>query len=347
MDSMKAVTFHTPGGPEVLRYEDAPTPEPGPGQVLIRVAAAALNHLDLIVRGRGPSNLPLPHISGADGAGVIAATGPGAPSARVGERVVINPGLSCGVCRYCRAGEQSLCASFGILGRDARGTLAEYVVVPAENAHPIPAGLSFVEAAAAPLVMMTAWRMLVTQARAAAGEKVLVVGAGGGVATAAIQIARLLGATVYATTGGSEKVRRACELGADEAIDYKTADVAVAVKQLTAGEGVDVVVDSVGAATFASSIECLGKGGRLVTCGATTAPLTQLDIRNFWRKQISLHGSTMANDREFRAVMSLLAAGKLRPIVDRVYPLSETAAAQAYLESAGQFGKVVLDVQCG
>ena len=238
-----------------------------------------------------------------------------------------------------------VCApGYGILGRDARGTLAEFVAVPAENVYPIPAGLSFLEAAAAPLVMMTAWRMLATQAHLRAGERMLVVGAGGGVATAAIQIARLLGATVYATTSGAEKVRRACELGADEAIDYRTADVVAVVRKLTNGDGVDVVVDSVGAATFVSSIECLGKGGRLVTCGATTAPLTQLDIRNLWRKQISLHGSTMANDREFRAVMGLLAAGKLRPVVDRVYPLSEAAAAQAYLESASQFGKVVLEV---
>jgi NADPH:quinone reductase-like Zn-dependent oxidoreductase len=359
MGSMKAVTFHRPGGPEVLQYEDAPVPEVGPGQVLVRVAAAALNHLDLIVRGRGPNNLPLPHIGGADGAGVVAEIGgparesvgtygrtraPG-PKLQVGDQVAINPALSCGACRHCRAGEQSLCASFGILGRDARGTLAEFVVVPAENVYPIPdQALSFVEAAAAPLVMMTAWRMLVTQAQLQAGERVLIVGAGGGVATAAIQIARLLGATVYATTGGPEKVRRACELGADAAIDYQTADVVAAVRQLTNGDGVDVVVDSVGAVTFASSIECLGKGGRLVTCGATTAPLTQLDIRNLWRKQISLHGSTMANDREFRAVMGLLAAGKLRPAVDRVYPLSETRAAQEYLESAGQFGKVVLEV---
>jgi NADPH:quinone reductase-like Zn-dependent oxidoreductase len=262
---------------------------------------------------------------------------------QVGSRAVINPALSCGQCRYCRAGEQSMCASFGILGRDSRGTLAEFVVVPAENLYLIPSDLSFVEAAAAPLVMMTAWRMLVTQAQLRAGERVLVVGAGGGVATAAIQIARLLGATVIATTRGAEKVRRACELGADVAIDYGTANVVEAVRQLTAGDGVDVVVDSVGSATFGSSIECLGKGGRLVTCGATTAPLTQLDIRNLWRRQLSLHGSTMANDREFRAVMALLAAGKLRPVVDRIYPLSETAAAQAHLESACQFGKVVLE----
>lgn len=358
-DYMKAVTFHRPGGPEVLRYEDAPVPEVGPGQVLVRVAAAALNHLDLIVRGRGPNNLPLPHIGGADAAGVIEQIGAPAPGRdltgfedlsgfiRVGDRVVINPGLSCGRCRYCRAGEQSLCTSFAILGRDVRGAFAEYVAVPADNVHPIPTGFSFVEAAAAPLVMTTAWRMLVTQAQLQAGQRVLVIGAGGGVATAAIQIARVLGATVYATTGSAEKVQRACELGADAAIDYRREDVVTTVRHLTGGDGVDVVVDSVGAATFASSIECLGKGGRLVTCGATTAPLTQLDIRNLWRKQISLHGSTMANDREFRAVMALLEAGRLRPVVDRIYPLSEARAAQEYLESAAQFGKVVLEVAAG
>lgn len=342
---MRAAAFHTPGGPDVLRIEDVPTPAPGPGEALVRIHAAGLNHLDLIVIGRGPNRLPLPHWAGADGAGTVEDVRQvGNLPYRVGDSVAINPGLSCGQCRYCRAGEQSLCAAFGILGRDACGTLAEYVVVPATNLYPIPDAVSFVEAAAAPLVFATAWRMLVTKAQLRAGERVLIVGAGGGVATAAIQIAKLLGATVIATTGGPDKVRRARELGADEALDYRTADVPAAVKQLTSGEGVDVVIDSVGAATWTSSLECLGKGGRLATCGATAGPLTALDIRTLWRKQITLSGSTMASDEEFRAVMALLAQGRLRPVVDRVYPLSETRAAVEYLHSAAQFGKVVVEV---
>jgi len=342
---MKAITFHDIGGPEVLRYEDVADPVPGPGQVLVKVKACALNHLDLIVRGRGPAEgLPLPHITGADAAGIVAGPGPGVTGVAPGAAVVLNPALSCGSCRYCRAGEQSLCDNFGILGRDARGAMAELVVVPAVNLHPMPANLSFVQAAAAPLVAMTAWRMLITKAQVRPGERVLVVGAGGGVATAAIQIAKLAGASVCASTGGPEKVRRAREIGADQVIDYRSADVVSAVMDLTGGKGVHVVVDSVGAATWEASLRCLGKGGRLVTCGATTAPIAPMDIRFMWRKQISLHGSTMANDREFRAVMELLVTGKLRPIVDRIFPLSEAQAAETYLESAGQFGKVVLEV---
>jgi NADPH:quinone reductase-like Zn-dependent oxidoreductase len=342
---MRAVTFHTPGGPDVLRCEDVPTPQPGPGEALVRIHAAGLNRLDVIVLSRGPNKVTLPHIVGADGAGVVeeVRTDNGAPC-KVGDRVAINPGLSCGRCRYCRAGEQSLCESFGILGRDARGTLAEYVVVPLTNLYPIGPDVPFVGAAAAPLVFATAWRMLVTKAQLRAGERVLIVGAGGGVATAAIQIARLLGATVIATTGGPEKAQRARELGADEVIDYRTTDVPAAVRQLTANEGVDVAIDSVGAATWTSSLECLGKGGRLVTCGATAGPLTELDLRTLWRKQISMSGSTMAGDEEFRAVMALLTQGRLRPVVDRVFPLSETRAAMEHLSSGKQFGKIVVEV---
>ncbi len=339
---MRAVTFHEPGGPDVLRCEDVPIPQPGPGEACVRIHAAALNRLDAIVLSRGPNNLSLPHIIGADGAGVVAQAA--GSRYKPGDRVAINPGLSCGQCRWCRAGEQSLCAAFGILGRDARGTLAEYAVVPVANLYPIPAEVSFVDAAAAPLVFATAWRMLTTKAQLRAGEWVLVVGAGGGVATAAIQIAKLLGAAVIVTTGGAEKARRARELGADEAIDYRTADVPAAVRQVTGGGGVDVVIDSVGAATWTSSLECLSKGGRLVTCGATAGPLTELDLRTLWRKQITLSGSTMASDEEFRAVMALLAQGRLRPVVDRVYPLSETRAAMEHLQSAAHFGKVVVEV---
>jgi NADPH:quinone reductase-like Zn-dependent oxidoreductase len=342
---MKAITFHQPGGPEVLRYEEIEDPVPGPGEAVVRVRACALNHLDLIVRGRGPAaGLPLPHIAGADAAGIVAGLGPGVTGIGHGAAVVINPALSCGLCRYCRAGEQSLCARFGILGRDARGAMAGFVVVPAANLYPLPAGLSFVQAAAAPLVSMTAWRMLITKAQVRPGESVLVVGAGGGVATAAIQVAKLAGATVYATTGGPEKARRARELGADQVIDYRAVDVVAAVMDLTGSEGADVVVDSVGAATWEASLRCLGKGGRLVTCGATTAPIAPMDIRFMWRKQISLHGSTMANHHEFATVMGLLAAGKLHPVVDRVFPLSQARDAEIYLESASQFGKVVLEV---
>jgi NADPH:quinone reductase-like Zn-dependent oxidoreductase len=339
---MKAITFHKLGGPEVLCYEDLPQPTAGPGQVLVRVHACALNHLDLLVRSR--PGVPLPHVAGCDGAGTLTEAGEGVTNVERGAAVVINPALSCGDCRYCRRGEQSLCRSFGILGRDARGTMAEYVVVPATNIYPLPPGFSMVEAAAAPLVFMTAWRMLITKAGLRSGERVLVVGAGGGVATAAIQIAKQAGATVYASTGAAAKVARTCELGADEVIDYRTMDVVETVMCLTDGEGVEVVVDSVGSATWDSSLRALGKGGRLVTCGATSGPLAETDIRYMWRKQITLLGSTMANDREFKAVMGLLALGKLHPVVDRVFPLSQARDAQAYLESGCQFGKVVLAI---
>jgi NADPH:quinone reductase-like Zn-dependent oxidoreductase len=346
---MKAIRFHTPGGPDVLRYEDAPEPTPGPGEALVRIHAASLNHLDLIVRKRGPNRVGMPHTGGADGAGVVealaedVARGP-TSRCKVGDRVAINPALSCGQCRYCRAGEQSLCASFGILGRDARGTFAEYISVPVTNLYALPGGVAFSDAAAATLVFATAWRMLTTKAGLRAGERVLIVGAGGGVATAAIQIAHLLGAYVIATTGGPEKARRARELGADEALDYKASDTVAEVKRLTGGEGVDVAVDSVGAATWGASLECLAKGGRLVTCGATAGPMTELDLRTLWRKQISLSGSTMASDEEFRQVMGLLADGKLRPVVDRVHPLREMQAAVERLESGSQFGKIVFEV---
>jgi NADPH:quinone reductase-like Zn-dependent oxidoreductase len=262
---------------------------------------------------------------------------PGAP-------VVVNPALSCGRCRYCRAGEQSLCREFRILGRDVHGGMAEYVVVPAVNVYPLFPEFSFIEGAATPLTFMTAWRLLMTRAQLRPGERVFVVGAGGGVATAAIQIAQLVEATVYVSTGGAAKVEQALALGVDEALDYTAVDVVEAVGELTHGAGVDVVLDSVGQATWDSSLRMLGKGGRLVTCGATTGPLAEMDIRYMWRKQLSVLGSTMANDREFRTVMGLVAAGKLQPLVDRVFPLVQAREAHAYLESERQFGKVVLDV---
>ena len=345
MNNMKAITFYQPGGPEVLRYEDVPDPMPGPGQVLVRVHACALNHLDLIVRGRGPAaGLPLPHITGADAAGIVAGLGPGVTGVDLGAPVALNPALSCGACPYCRAGEQSLCEHFGILGATRVAPWRNTSLCPRATWLPIPADLSMVEAAAAPLVSMTAWRMLITKAQVRPGERVLIVGAGGGVATAAIRIAKLAGAIVYASTGGPEKARRARAIGADQVIDYRSADVVSAVMDLTGGDGVDVVVDSVGGATWEASLCCLSKGGRLVTCGATTAPIAPMDIRFMWRKQISLHGSTMANQHEFATVMGLLAAGKLHPVVDRVFPLSQARDAEIYLESAHQFGKVVLEV---
>jgi NADPH:quinone reductase-like Zn-dependent oxidoreductase len=340
---MKAITFHEFGGPEVPQYEEVPQPVPGAGEVSVRVKACALNHVDLLVRRNRPG-LPLPHIGGCDVAGVVAEVGAGVTAVEPGAAVVVNPALSCGHCRYCRAGEQSLCREFRILGRDVHGGMAEYVVIPAVNVYPLFPDFSFIEGAAAPLTFMTAWRLLMTRAQLRPGERIFIVGAGGGVATAAIQIAQLVGATVYVSTGGAEKVAQALELGVDEALDYTAVDVVDGVRALTQGVGVDVVLDSVGQATWDSSLRMLGKGGRLVTCGATTGPLAQMDIRYMWRKQLSVLGSTMANDREFRTVMGLVAAGKLHPRVDRVFPLRRAREAQAYLESEQQFGKVVLEV---
>ena len=338
---MKAIFFEKHGGPEVLQYGDRPTPEPGPGEIRIAVRAAALNRLDLFVRN-GIPHVPLPQVPGADAAGVVDALGSGVMAFSPGDRVLVQPGLWCGECEPCRAGEQSLCATYRILGEHVGGTFAEFIVVPMRNVFPIPEGLSFEEAAAFPLAYQTAWRMIVGRAAVRAGETVLIHGAGGGVAGAALEVALLCGARVLATTSGEEKAGRLRESGAELVIDYAREDVGAAVRTHTAKRGADVIVDTVGEATWMVSLKSAARGGRIVTCGATSGPNPKEEIRLIFWKQLSILGSTMANDREFRALYSAIAAGKIRPRVDRVFRFSRAAEAYRHMEEGAQHGKIVL-----
>lgn len=339
---MKAIFFTQHGGNEVLQYGDRPDPIAGPGQVRVRVRAAALNRLDVFVRN-GIPNVPLPQIPGGDGAGVVDAVGEGVTGVSVGDRVLLQPGLYCGACEFCRAGEQSICVSFGILGEHTAGTFAELVVAPARNVFPIPEGLSFAQASAFPLAYQTAWRMIVGRAAVRPGETVLIHGVGGGVAWAAMEIALLCGARVVATTSGEQKAARAREAGAELVVDYRAEDVAQAIRRHTAKRGVDVVVDVIGEATWMTSVRSAVKGGRIVTCGATSGPSPKEDIRLIFWKQLSILGSTMANDREFRALYAAVAAGKLKPRVDRVIPLPQAAEAYRIMEAGQLHGKIVLE----
>jgi NADPH2:quinone reductase len=338
---MKAVFFEKHGGNDVLQYGERPTPEPSAGEVRVALRAAALNRLDIFVRN-GIPHVPLPQIPGADGAGTVDALGEGVTGLTPGDRVLIQPGLYCGACELCRAGEQSLCVSYRILGEHAPGTFAEAVVVPARNVLPMPARLSFEEAAAFPLAYQTAWRMIVGRAAVRAGETVLIHGAGGGVAGACLEVARLCGARVLATTTGPEKLARLRAAGVELAVDYAKEDVVQAVRAHTGKRGADVIVDTVGEATWMTSLKAAAKGGRIVTCGATSGPNPKEEIRLVFWKQLSILGSTMSSDREFRAMYASVAAGKLRPRVDRVFPLARAADAYRYLEEGSAYGKIVL-----
>jgi NADPH:quinone reductase-like Zn-dependent oxidoreductase len=340
---MKALAFNEHGGLDKLRYQDVPDPKTGDGEVLVKVRACALNHLDLFVREGLPGlKLPLPFWSGCDIAGEIAGVGAAVQGVAVGDRVAVNPNLNCGRCEFCTRGEDSLCVTYGILGEHTHGGLAEHVKVDARNVIKLPDHVRFEDAAAFILVNMTAWRMLVTQARLRPGEDLLIIGVGGGVSSTAVQIGKLCGARVWVTSSSDDKLARARELGADECINYAKEDWAKAVFQKTGRRGVDVILENVGAATWQGSIRSLAKGGRLVTCGATSGPIGETDIRLVFWKQISIIGSTMASRREFNEVMIQLFRGKLRAIVDSVMPLREGAAAQQKLAEGKQFGKIVL-----
>lgn len=341
---MRAVYFRRPGGPEVIEEGELPTPEPGPGQVRLKVFATALNHLDVWIR-MDPSGAPMPHVGGSDVVGTVDAVGRGV-RLPLGVRGVFLPTLSCGRCPHCRRGEDSLCKEFGILGSETNGGLAEYVVAPARNFVRVPASLPDETAAAYPLTALTAYRMLVTKARICRGETVLIHGAGGGLSSIGIQIARALGARVLATTGTSVKVTRAKALGAFAVIDYRREDVLRRVHEITDGEGVDVVFENVGQATFEISLQALKKGGRVVTAGASTGGRFPVDIGDVYWRQLAILGSTMGGRREFAAVSRLVFAGKVRPAIDRVRPLTagEVRAGHEALESGTQFGKIVFRV---
>jgi len=327
----------------VLRYEDVPAPSPGPGEVLVALRAAALNHLDLFVRN-GIPGVRLPHIGGADGAGVVLENGAGAGRYPDGTRVFFDPGISDGSCDYCRRGENSLCDHWQLMGENRDGTFAQAVVVPEVNLRPIPEHLSFEEAAAFPLVFLTAWRMVVSKARVQAGETVLILGIGGGVAIAALQIARMLGARVFVTSSSELKLARAGELGAEVLINHREKDFSKEVWSITAKRGVDVVVDDVGAATWDRSIRALARGGRLVTCGATSGPKPDEDLRRIFAKQITIYGSTMGTRQDWAALNERLAKGELKPVIDRTFALEDAAAAQEMMARGEQFGKLVLTI---
>ncbi|HEC22315.1 MAG TPA: alcohol dehydrogenase [Chloroflexi bacterium] len=340
---MKAILLYEHGGPEVLTYGDFETPEPGYGEVQVQIKAAAMNRLDIWVRNGWPGlKLEYPHILGADGAGIVSATGGGVTQVTVGDRVVINGTLSCGRCEDCLAGRDNLCRRGGILGEDRRGTYAEYVVVPERNVLTLPEHISFEEAAAASLVFMTAWHSLITRGNLKPGESVLIVGAGGGVNTASIQIARLAGATVYVVGSTDEKLTKAQELGADFVINRSTEDWGKAIYRMTDKRGVDVVVDNVGKATWPTSLRALARGGRLLTVGGTSGYDAQVGVNYVFGKHLSIIGSTMAPHADFRTVMNLIFEGKLRAVIDRVMPMEEIAAACELLESGAVFGKLVL-----
>ncbi|MBZ5527946.1 MAG: zinc-binding dehydrogenase [Acidobacteriia bacterium] len=342
---MKAIVMREHGGPEVLKYMDAADPVARAGEIVVRVRACALNHLDLWVR-RGLPGLafPMPHIPGSDIAGEIASVGEGVKSVKPGQKVLLAPGVTCGKCLACLSGNDNKCREFTNLGYMIDGGCAEFVRCPEVNCLPYPENLSFEQAAAVPLVFQTAWHMLVARAQLQPGEQVLVLGAGSGVGSAAIQIAKFFGARVIATAGTDEKLARAKELGADEVINHHTQKIAAEVRRLTAKRGVDVVFEHVGTATWEDSFNSLAVGGRLVTCGSTTGFDAKVDLRFLFAKQLSLLGSYMGTKTELHTVLKLVAQGRLKPVVDKVMPLAECSAAHAYLEAGKQFGKVVLSV---
>ena len=342
----EGMVLHEHGGPEVLRRESFEIPDPGPREVRVRVRAVALNHLDLWAR-RGLPNVKYeyPHRLGSDIAGEIEQLGPGARGCKVGDRVLVSPGVSCGVCARCLAGEDNLCSSYRILGENTQGGYARHVVVPDANVLPCPDGLPFTDAAAIPLAFLTAWQMVVHRAEVRPGDVVLVQAAGSGVSSAAIQIAKLHGARVFATAGSDEKLERARALGVDEGINYRTQDFVAECKRLTRRRGVDAVIEHVGGDVFVKSVLAARWGGRVVTCGATAGFTPTLDLRQVFFRQVQILGSTMGSKADLHRMLPLFAEKRLRPVVDRVLPLWSAAEAHRVLEAREAFGKVVLEVE--
>jgi len=346
---MRAWVIRATGSLDRIELSDVPPPTAtlGPGDVRVGIRAAALNHLDLHVVQGLPLEYRFPHILGADGAGVVEAVGRDVAALRPGDRVMLNPGIADYSCEYCRAGEHSLCLNYRLLGEHVPGTLTQSVVVPAQNVAVIPTlvpPLGWAEAAAFSLVTLTAWRMLVTRVQLRAGETVLIWGIGGGVALAALRIAKLHGAKVIVTSSSDAKLQAAKRLGADVTLNHKTQKISQEVRALTSKRGADVVVDSVGEATWDESLRALARGGRLVSCGGTTGPKVGIDLRRLFWYQWSILGSTMGNDAEYREIVRRLGTGELRPLVDRVYPFGEARAAFERLARGEQLGKIVIQV---
>lgn len=344
---MRALTISATGSIDCVEFRaDMAAPViTGPGQVRLRMQTAPLNHLDLwTVRGLPGMSITPRWVIGADGSGIVAETSADVTAVRVGDRVVVNPGLSCRQCEYCRAGEQSLCVQFRVLGEHVHGTFADELVVPAINVRPLPVSVSDEDASAFGLAAMTAWRMLVSRARVTAGDEVLIWGIGGGVAQAALRIAKARGARVWVTSGSDAKLERARAMGADETINHTGIDVGREVRARTGKRGVSVVVDSVGEATWEQSLGALGRAGRLVTCGGTSGHALQTDVRRLFWNQWTIMGSTMGNDADFEAVVAELVAGRLSLPVDSIFPLERGREAMAHLQAGAQFGKVVLQI---
>jgi len=338
---MKAIRIHEFGGPEVLRYEDVPDPQPRKDQVLVRIKACALNHLDLWVRG-GIPGVKLPHILGSDIAGEIAALGEYVTGFRVGQRVLLAPMSFCNHCYYCATGRQNMCREFTVLGNAVDGGDCELIAVPPVNVIPIPDHLSFEQAASVPLVFLTAWNMLVTRARIRQGQTVLVLGAASGVGIAAIQIAKLFHARVITTAGDEKKLEKASALGADHGINHYQQKISQEVRRITNKEGVDIVVEHVGAATWEESMKSLKPGGTIVTCGATTGHAVGFDLRFLFTRQLSFLGSYMGGMGELLDATKFVFDGTFKPVLDRTFPLKDTRAAHEYLLSSQMFGKIVV-----
>lgn len=340
---MRAVRIHKHGGLDALKVENVSVPKVQQNEVLVQVKACALNHLDLWTRKGLPGvQVPLPLIPGSDIAGVVSGVGKLVQGVNVGNKVILSPGVSCGECKACLAGLDNLCPEYSILGFKRDGGYAEYVKVPSSNVIPMPKGLTFVEAASVPLVFLTAWHMVVTRAKVQPGEDVLIIGAGSGVGSAAIQVAKLFGARVIATAGSEEKLAKARQIGADEVINYCKKDFQKEAMRMTKKKGVDVLIEHVGPATWEKSILSLAYNGRLVTCGATSGPIVKLDLRYLFSKHLSLLGSYMGSKAELLEVLKYFSTKKLVPVVDRVLALKDAKTAQKILEDRKQFGKVVL-----
>jgi len=342
---MKAIFFERHGGPEVLTLGDLPEPVTRPGTVKVDVRAASLNHLDLFVRRGLPGmTIPLPHIPGCDAAGVVNELGEGVTGVKIGDRVLMNPSISCGTCEFCQRGDATMCTSYQLIGEHTSGTCCERIVIPAENAIPFPDSLSFEQAASLPLVFVTAWRMLITRGRLRAGEDVLIQGASAGVGIACIQIAKVAGARVFAAASSAEKLDLCRSLGADVLINYEQEDVAKRIRQETSRRGVDVVVDYVGKTTWLRSLQSLCRGGRLVTCGATTGYNPEEDLRHIFYRQLEVIGSTMGSRNELMAPLQLVFAGRMRPVVGAVFDMKDAADAHRAMEARRALGKIVIRV---
>ncbi|MGH7769862.1 MAG: zinc-binding dehydrogenase [Candidatus Binatia bacterium] len=343
---MKAVRLHGYGGIDKLRYEETEPPTlASRTEVIVQLKAAALNHIDIWNRlGLTGMEVEMPHILGGDGAGLVVETGTEVANVKKGDAVCLYPATGCGKCEFCLTNSDFMCIHLRVLGERLKGTYAEYVRLPAQNCFPIPQGFSFEEAAAFPLVFLTVWRMLVTNARLRPGDQVLILGIGGGVATAALQIAKQMGTHVTVTSSSDEKLAMANNWGADHGINYRKSDFAKEVRALTRKRGVDVVVDCVGGDSWSKSLASLAKGGRLVTCGATAGASPQTDLRRIFWNHLSVFGSTLGSREEFRQVLSFLGSSRIRPIVDQLFPLEDTAAAHQRMERGEQFGKIVLQI---